>query len=241
MPEAYLHEIFASIQGEGLYAGTPALFLRFGGCNLECTYCDTPQARVKSSTFKLHREGDTREFTNPIACSAVIDMISGSVWPPVVVFTGGEPLLQPDVLVCLAKDLRRAGCRIHLETNGTLTEAMKQVRHSVDFICADIKLPSTQTGGAIEHQHSRFLDAMRGKRGSAKIVITAEASDEEVLGAAGLIAGVNPDLPVFVQPAFAGDRPVVDGERLHHVLALASGHLRDVRVSLQLHKILNLR
>lgn len=109
-----INEIFYSVQGEGLHAGTPVVFVRFSGCNLKCPFCDTK-----------HQEGEY--MTDEQIVDAVL------AYPAhIVVFTGGEPSLQLDDRLC--EMLHHAGMTIHVETNGT-----RSLPHSVDFITCSPK------------------------------------------------------------------------------------------------------
>ena len=95
-----INEIFYSLQGEGHYTGTPAVFLRFSGCNRRCPFCDT----------------DFGAFTEMTA-DDIIRAVSAYPARHIVV-TGGEPLLQLDDT--LVRALRGAGFYIQIETNGSL-------------------------------------------------------------------------------------------------------------------------
>jgi 7-carboxy-7-deazaguanine synthase len=96
-----IHEVYASIQGESSFAGLPCTFVRLTGCNLRCSWCDTPQA--------FH--GGQRMTRAQVLSQAL------SHDTPLVEVTGGEPLLQPGVLPLLA-ELCDAGRTILLETSG---------------------------------------------------------------------------------------------------------------------------
>lgn len=98
-------EIFRSIQGEGRFAGTTSLFLRTTGCNLRCWFCDTPYTSWAP-------EGVQRPWQD------VLDELLSDECPHVVV-TGGEPLLQPDI-VQLTGELQAAGKVVTVETAGTV-------------------------------------------------------------------------------------------------------------------------
>ncbi|MCM1142149.1 MAG: 7-carboxy-7-deazaguanine synthase QueE, partial [Muribaculum sp.] len=94
-----INEIFYSLQGEGHFAGTPAVFVRFAGCNLQCPFCDT----------------DFHSFT-----TMSIDEVMNEIkkYPARrVVLTGGEPTLQ--LTAEFIDRLHREEFRIHIETNGT--------------------------------------------------------------------------------------------------------------------------
>lgn len=100
-----VNEIFFSLQGEGFHTGTPALFVRFSGCNLACPFCDTD--------FASYVEMTASEIVERITALLPKDGHS------ILVLTGGEPALQVDVplLVGLHTLLPMP---IHIETNGTV-------------------------------------------------------------------------------------------------------------------------
>lgn len=95
-----VNEIFYSIQGEGRYTGTPAVFVRLSGCNLKCWFCDTD-----------HDPGT--EMSEEDIVAAVCRYPARHV-----VITGGEPTLQ--LTATLVERLHRSGCFVQIETNGTL-------------------------------------------------------------------------------------------------------------------------
>jgi 7-carboxy-7-deazaguanine synthase len=98
-------EFFQSVQGEGEFAGTPSVFVRTTGCNLRCSFCDTPYT---SWTPEGMQEPWERILERILADDCVH-----------VVITGGEPMLQPDV-VLLSHALGRAGRFVTIETAGTV-------------------------------------------------------------------------------------------------------------------------
>ena len=100
MKRMKVNETFLTLQGEGHFTGTPAFFLRFSGCNLQCPFCDTQH---KSFT-EMSEEEIVRE-----ACRHEVRHI---------VITGGEPALQ--LTQSLVDKLHEAGFFIQVETNGTL-------------------------------------------------------------------------------------------------------------------------
>ncbi len=98
-----LAEIFYSVQGEGAWTGTPAVFVRLAGCNLACTFCDTDYAL---------------RFLAPVdEIVARVRELSGDC--PMVILTGGEPLAQAETPALIAA-LRADGRRVHIESNGTI-------------------------------------------------------------------------------------------------------------------------
>ncbi len=106
-----VQEIFATLQGEGPYAGWSALFVRLGGCNLACDFCDT----------------DFEDF----AQMPVADIVAKAKGHTLVVITGGEPLRQNIAPLCEA--LIAAGVQIQIETNGTL---YRELPKAVEIICS---------------------------------------------------------------------------------------------------------
>jgi 7-carboxy-7-deazaguanine synthase len=100
-----ISEFFKSVQGEGEFAGTPSIFVRTTGCNLRCWFCDTPYTSWKP-------EGVHEAWPSVLARVLEHDCRH-------VVITGGEPLLQPDV-VPLSHELKKAGRFVTIETAGTV-------------------------------------------------------------------------------------------------------------------------
>jgi 7-carboxy-7-deazaguanine synthase len=134
-----VREIFYTLQGEGAQAGRPAVFLRFAGCNLWsgreadragaiCQFCDTDFVGTDGP-------GGGRFATAEALARAVAGYWPGNAEPagrPLVVCTGGEPLLQLDAP--LIEGLHQAGFEIAIETNGTLP-----VPPGIDWVCVSPK------------------------------------------------------------------------------------------------------
>ncbi|MFZ1947844.1 MAG: 7-carboxy-7-deazaguanine synthase QueE [bacterium] len=262
MVSANLCEVFTSVEGEGVFAGRPAVFVRLAGCNLQCTYCDTPRARRRTAEAEV----DSGPVRNPVELDRLVSIVAdlasgrgGAPQVPVVVFTGGEPLVQADFVGAAARSLRMLGLRAHLETNGSLPEAFVGVRSALDFVSMDLKLPSSQGGRSLWDEHLAFLAALSGKQAALKVVIAPETSLGEIDHAARLVAGVNRFLPVVLQPAFeeavaegpepsggsgrtrGRARPAVDARVMMDALAAARARLYDVRLSVQMHKVLGVK
>jgi len=98
-----LAEIFYSVQGEGEFTGTPAVFVRLAGCNLSCDFCDTDYSLKFFASV-----GDVVAKVRELGKDC-----------PMVVLTGGEPLAQREA-ADLIEALRRDGRRVHIESNGTI-------------------------------------------------------------------------------------------------------------------------
>jgi organic radical activating enzyme len=239
---AYLSEVFTSIQGEGADVGTPAVFLRFAGCNLECSYCDTPASRQRCPVFQVRGPAGLEEMANPVACADLLRIVERMGGPMrLAVLTGGEPLLQPAAVAYLGPRLRAMGLTVQLETNGTVPEALREIEGAVDLVAMDLKLPSSQAGEDLSSIHEEFLRSAGPGRVVVKIIIPGDAPDSEVLAGVHLVARIDRETPVFLQPVFDGSRPQVDGPRLLHLLGEAAGLVRDVRLSVQMHKVIGVR
>jgi len=98
-------EIFHSIQGEGLLAGVPSIFIRTSGCNLRCHWCDTPYASWKPEGPEMSFKEILKKLTE-WNCDHVV-------------LTGGEPMIAPD-LPELATALKKQKKHITIETAGTI-------------------------------------------------------------------------------------------------------------------------
>lgn len=147
-------EIFTSIQGESGYAGIPCTFVRMTGCNLRCSYCDTQFAYTEG---RERSEGDIlREVSR-----AGIKLVE---------ITGGEPLLQRDVYPLIEK-LAETGCKVLVETNGSLS--IKEVDKRA-VVILDIKTPGS---GMSEKMDLSNLDIVK-QTDEVKFVITDGADYE---------------------------------------------------------------
>lgn len=135
-----ISEIFYSVQGEGVLAGTPSVFVRTSGCNLRCVWCDTPYASWEP-------EGEER----PV--EAILAEV-GRYPARHVVVTGGEPMIAPGI-VELTQELRRMGLHITIETAGTVWAPV-----ACDLMSISPKLanstPVERDGGRWAAQHDRL-------------------------------------------------------------------------------------
>lgn len=137
-----INEIFYSLQGEGYYTGTPAIFIRFSGCNLCCPWCDTN-----------HRQG-TRMTAGEILLQAKSALNKAT--PGLVVLTGGEPTLQVDEY--LVDCLHSVFPIITIETNGT-----NPVPGNVDFITVSPKTDFVSGPGLVIEKADELKLVFNGK------------------------------------------------------------------------------
>ncbi|MDE6833085.1 MAG: putative 7-carboxy-7-deazaguanine synthase QueE [Ruminococcus sp.] len=122
-------EKFVSINGEGKRAGELAVFIRFRGCNLKCTYCDTMWANSGDCHADMMSTEDIVSYVNETG----VDNVT---------LTGGEPLLQKNIDI-LVESLMKNGHNVEIETNGSVSiEKFSGKAYRPDFTI-DYKLPSS--------------------------------------------------------------------------------------------------
>jgi 7-carboxy-7-deazaguanine synthase len=130
-------ELFYSIQGEGSLVGVPSVFIRTSGCNLRCSWCDTPYTswQPEGTDLELHQ---------------ILDEVAAHPTRYVVV-TGGEPMIAPDIVALTAR-LRERGMHITIETAGTVFAPV-----ACDLMSISPKLAnSTPDDARWNRQHERL-------------------------------------------------------------------------------------
>ena len=230
--KAQITEIFSSVQGEGIFIGARQIFVRFKQCNMECSFCDTPN------------EGLAKEYS-PTAMMSEIESLEEAKGPHhSVSLTGGEPLMYAEFLKSILPLLKKAGFKSYLETNGTLPNELERVIDLIDIVAMDFKLPSSTGGRAYWKEHLEFLKIAVRKKVFVKSVVTTDTKKEDVEEAVRLIKTVNKNIPFIMQPAAPiknfDKRP---GEnRLLEFLDIAlKGKIENSRVIPQMHKMLGIK
>jgi len=251
---ASLVEIFASVQGEGPEVGRSTVFVRFGGCDLRCRWCDSPNTWRESSSCRIEDSAGSAVFSehaNPISLETIIETIEAlaprrSTW---ISLTGGEPLLQPDAVCAIVARLVAADRRIYLETHGLHNDALSRCVEQVDLVSMDWKLASDvrwgpgQTplpGHDFHDAHEAFLrTAQRAKQVYVKVVVTPSTRDEELDAMIDRIVAVSREIPLVLQPVtpMGGVKAMPGSHQLVAWLERAQQRLTDVRLIPQTHPI----
>lgn len=247
--KAELIEVFSGIQGEGPIVGRRQIFVRFGRCDVVCDYCDTPLCHVTLEKARIEATPGKRDFAsvaNPVEATRLLDGIVRLDAPRgghhSVSFTGGEPLLQADVISELAPALRDRGLAIYLETNGHLVDELGSVVDRLDIVGMDIKIEST-TGFPERYGDNRRFLALALEAGCevfVKIVVGEDTRDEELTAALDVVRSVDAGVPVVLMPVtpFRGAERPPTPDRLLALSTLAGRVVPDVSVIPQTHKML---
>lgn len=166
-----VQEIFATFQGEGPYVGYPSVFVRLGGCNLACDFCDT---EFESFT----------EITLDVIINRIVELSkneAGKIVRNLVVITGGEPLRQPIVKLC--EKLIALKFLVQIETNGTL---FQELPREVKIICS----PKISNG-----KYHQIRPDLLARIDAFKFIISAGKKEYSN------IAKINQEkIPVYLQP-----------------------------------------
>lgn len=206
-------ERFVSINGEGAHAGEPAAFIRFRGCNLNCSYCDT---RWANNAHAPAADYTPEQLAKWVRSKRVIN----------VTLTGGEPLLQYE-LDDLIRLLIAQGNRVEIETNGSI--ALDSLAHSAHrpVFTMDYKLPSSGMEIAMRKDNFRLL----GAHDTVKFVAGTLPDLERALY---LIEEHNLDklCHVFLSPVYGKIDPA------EIVRFMLENKMNRVRMQLQLHKFI---
>jgi 7-carboxy-7-deazaguanine synthase len=233
-----VNEIYLSLQGESTFAGLPCVFVRLTACNLRCSYCDTAYAFTEGRKQSLDEiVAEVRRLAAPYSLPNS-DLRAPRL--PLVEFTGGEPLLQPNVLP-LMKALCDEGFTVLVETSGAhdISRIDPRVRRIMDLKC-----PSS---GEVDRNRWDNLSQLRCTDELKFVIGTIE--DYEWAGrmlTEHQLAGVCPVLFSWVaplqphqqdpslKPVPAGLTPIDRKQLVERIIA----DRLPVRFQLQLHKVI---
>ena len=237
-------EIFSSIQGEGLHLGRRQIFIRLADCNLACAYCDTEFYRASLFPCEIRPGcGFSTDRENPLQSHEIVELVAS--WnrdlPGAhhsISITGGEPLCQADALAAWLPELRKI-LPVHLETNGTLPEALAPLLDDIDFISMDLKLASVTGVVTPWEEHRRFLTLAAQRPCQVKLVVGPQTPIDELLSAVRLVQEIAPQVPLILQPQTIDRRVSLAAHQLLEMQAAAAAIHADIRVIPQVHHFLN--
>jgi 7-carboxy-7-deazaguanine synthase len=252
LPAVRLVELFSSIQGEGILVGHRQVFVRTYGCNLRCTYCDSPETLKESGSPPLCRVETTpgswqfRTVANPVAAPDLTAIVRGYLVEPhhSLSVTGGEPLLHATFLQNWLPEIRALGLKIFLETNGMLPDHLRRVLPLLDYVSMDFKAPSATglTEAQTWERHRAFLEVARATHVYGKFVVTPSTTEAELDAVIETITAVDASIPLILQPVtpFGYEPRPTDPARMIAFHARAARRLHEVRVIPQTHKMMHL-
>lgn len=246
MKPGFLSEIFVSFQGEGAHVGRRHLFVRLAGCNLRCSYCDTPDSLERSAEYSVFRStAQPVHRRNPESAAALAEVVTtlAEEEAPIdaIALTGGEPLTQSDFLAAFL-EVGRFSSPVLLETNGVLPRRLRDVLSLIDIVSMDIKLPSNTGEGPFWREHLAFLELARTKELYVKVLVDQSTTEDDVEQAAAVLASSTSEVPTFLQPITdKNGRSRIDFGHLTRLYLLMRRHGVTARVLPQTHKLLGIR
>ena len=206
-------EKFVSINGEGARAGELAAFIRFKGCNLNCSYCDTKWANCADAKAEM-------QSADELVCWTLEQNVCN------VTLTGGEPLLQKQ-LAQLIEKLGKHGLRVEIETNGSVPLDDFNALSFRPVFTMDYKLPSSDMEAFMNTQNFALLK----QSDTVKFVV---GSQEDLNRALAVLRQfqLTDKCHVYFSPVFGSIAPadIVEFMKEHH--------LNRVRLQIQMHKFI---
>ncbi len=210
-------EKFISIDGEGPTSGELAVFIRFQGCNLRCSYCDTKYSWDEESINNIEI----------LSAEEIYDYIK-SAKVKNVTLTGGEPLIQKNISSLLELLNNDEDLVVHIETNGSVNiKEFKDKYKNILFIL-DYKSPSSDMMEQMDKENFNLID----KKDMYKFVIGSKEDVNKALEIIKLYDLQNKCL-VYFSPVFDSSltmEEIVD--------FMKENNLNNVRLQVQLHKII---
>lgn len=206
-------ETFVSINGESIRAGELAVFLRFRGCNLNCSYCDTRWVNGADAPAKQMEVEELAAYADSTGITNVT-------------LTGGEPLLQKEI-GRLVERLIHTGHVVEIESNGSLPIALFAEKEKRPFFTLDYKLPDSGMESHMLVDNYRYLcqeDAVKFVAGSRRDLEKAA----EIIETYGLCERCK----VYLSPVFGRIDPA------DMVAFLLERKMNRVKLQLQLHKFI---
>ena len=208
-------EKFISINGEGTRAGELAVFVRFTGCNLRCSYCDTMWANEPGCPYE---EMSPAQICDYVRSTGIRN----------VTLTGGEPLLQKDMGELIGLLTTDCGVRVEIETNGAVDlKPFTELPEGRPAFTMDYKLPSSGCEDRMIAENFCVLEA----EDTVKFVSGSPADLEragEIIEQYGLLDRCH----VYFSPVFGRIEPV------EIVDFMLNRRMNKARIQIQMHKVI---
>ena len=208
-------EKFISINGEGTRAGELAVFVRFAGCNLRCTYCDTMWANESGCPAEEMTPAQICEYVRNTGISNVT-------------LTGGEPLLQKEMGELIGRLISECGVRVEIETNGAVDlRPFAELPEGRPVFTMDYKLPSSGC-------EDRMICANFSVLKAEDTVKFVSGSREDLEHAGWIIEeyGLLERCHVYFSPVFGKIEPV------EIVDFMLKRKMNKARIQIQMHKVI---
>ena len=280
--KGYFSEIFSSLQGEGGVVrgscfGKRQIFIRFSGCNLSegnfdstgCFWCDsTFSQKLKLKFLKYEKIPSSQKLfylENPLKISKILGIIKRLITKDLhsITFTGGEPLLQLDVLLHLANALNTQNVNypLYLETNGSIDPdeiQMEKLGQLFEYCCCDIKDRSARAATLdkwreLVGKELKFIETLveLDVKTFAKLVVTSKTNLQDVHWICENLSKITfkdgQIVGLAIQPV------TLEDEQLNREYSISNSHLNEIfytateflppeslTLSIQAHKYLNL-
>ena len=204
-------ERFMSVSGEAPFAGDPVYIIRFSGCNLNCSYCDTP-----------YRE-EINEVISFDDLSKIIYSRTKEYPNLKILFTGGEPLLKKRAIGIYELMKLYPGVIFIIETNGS-----QKIEFSTDnavFVC-DVKTPSSLAGESFDEKN---IDVLKSK--DCIKFVAARDDLPWIFEKIKKIREKNKDVRIYFSPQWGGINP-------QEIVDFILSNRLDASISIQIHKII---
>ncbi|MCB2339422.1 putative 7-carboxy-7-deazaguanine synthase QueE [Clostridium estertheticum] len=207
-------EKFISVNGEGPLSGQLVVFIRFAGCNLNCSYCDTTWANEKDASYNLMTPDDIYEYIKSTQIRNVT-------------LTGGEPLLQEGIIELLNVLSIDNSIHIEIETNGSINLSKFANIENPPSFNMDYKLPSSNMEGPMDLNNFAYLTYKDTVKFVASSIEDLQKS-KRIIDKYALTNKTN----VYISPVFGQ----IDLEKI--VEFMKSNKMNGVNLQVQLHKII---
>jgi len=230
-----LFEIFTSVEGEGILYGTKTMFVRLAGCPFTCFYCDTLDALPMDSG---------NEYTIEEACNLIDKNLEKNTYK--VNFTGGEPLVQSEGVLEMAKYVNSKNIPTYLESSCYDSEKFSKVIPFIDYIKIEFKTPEAKF---VDENHyakliKNALDWLKISINSKKItyikIVVSEKTElsdfKELLDKIFSIISKNDIAGFIIQPTYGIAEPSL--EKLLKFYDLVFPFYNEIRIVPQLHKFI---